>query len=179
MTASIREWLVRLGLYTAEQEVGRDGPKRHQGLQTNRVHDRMHQNSFLRLAQVFLDVNLLCQAKTFASIKEAELYFLWYMMKKRKVHLGYWLARTCQSISSRASRNLSDDHSGEDTQNELLPQPRTSWVTIPLNVDVVKKKGGIVKFYEVKRPIAQPIGANKKKSKTKIVEVVATEIERG
>lgn len=114
---SIREWSVRLGLYTVDQEVEwfeRDigHPKdikeydEHaawaemvpRGTKAYKPTESMAdciENPVLRLAQVFLGVNLLCQANTFTLLTKAELYFMWCMMKKRKVHLGYWLARTC------------------------------------------------------------------------------------
>ena len=58
------------------------------------------------------------------------------------------------------------------------PNPEVFGSQFLLNVEVVKKKGGVLQFYEVTRPESQPAGANKKKNKDKQVEVVATKTEK-
>ncbi|KAL1544411.1 histone chaperone ASF1-like [Salvia divinorum] len=35
---------------------------------------------------------------------------MWCMTKQRKVHLGYWLAHTCNQIAAHAIRNLNTCH---------------------------------------------------------------------
>lgn len=208
MRMSIKEWSVRLGLYTADQEADwfeRDigtpreipefnemVPKGTKAYQSTESTSDCFVNPVLHLAQVFVGANLLCQANTEASITEAELYFMWCMMRKRKVHLGYWLARTCQWISSIAAQNLNGCHILEAIFKNCIemlmveripkmsycPKPKLFGRNFLTRVGVLVQKGGALQFYELTKPGSQLVGAVKKKSKKKQLELVVAETKR-
>ncbi|KAL1569892.1 hypothetical protein AAHA92_01310 [Salvia divinorum] len=172
---SLTEWSVRLGLYSEEQaeagawlERDRGQPRSIEDFDAQAVWESITENVplykatqsraihvkrlVLRLAQVFLGYNVLGQADSSSSITLTELYFMWCMTKQRKVHLGYWLAHTCNQIVVHAIRNLNTCHIlGEFLKRNvvmrykddilpptLCPKPEIFSITFFVRVKIVK-----------------------------------------
>ncbi|KAL1555156.1 histone chaperone ASF1-like [Salvia divinorum] len=86
---------------------------------------------------------------------------MWCMTKQRKVHLGYWLAHTCNQIVAHAIRNLNTCHIlGEFLKRNvvmrykddilpptLCPKPEIFGITFFVRVKIVKIINEMYYFY--------------------------------
>ena len=129
---SIREWSLRMGLFTqAEVEEGAWNermigvPKNTPGFKVQTAWELIThpkagtfkssyskasyiEDRILRFAQTFVSYNLMGTANS--ALTTTDLYFTWCMAKGVKVHLGYWLAQACHQMTSNPARHMYTYH---------------------------------------------------------------------
>ena len=128
MEMSIREWSLRMGLLTPEEEEEGTWNEREIGAPKNTegfdaveawrmiAHKKVAKfktssskgihitDPVLRSAQVYIRYNLLGQVG--ATLTTPELYCMWCMLDNVKVHLGYWIAYACQRVRTHSDRHF-------------------------------------------------------------------------